>query len=171
MSYNIPKYKDFPKPGVTFLNTIELCNNPRMFNDSVKWFEDQCEDAVDLFACDARGFIWGAPVAINKRLPFIAVRKSGKLPGPIYSQSYSLEYGEDTLEINQSVRTGDRPVIIVDDLLATGGTLEAVCKLLNENLGISYNNITVAVFVNLTFLNGQQKLEKLGVNVKSCINE
>ena len=133
---NIPRYKDFPKPGINFINTVEICNDPIKFKNSIDWFTMQVNNHKDLFALDARGFIWGSPVALLKGLPFHVIRKQGKLPGNTYKQSYKLEYGEDTIEINNSVPTGNRKVLIVDDLVATGGTPKAACNLLHNHICI-----------------------------------
>lgn len=170
---HIPVYPDWPKPGVRYLNTVELCQNPGAFDLSVQWFKAVAEkcNAQDIFAADARGFIWGAPTANHCKLPLHVVRKPGKLPGAVWNQTYELEYGTDTLEMLSSTPPGDRQVLIVDDVLATGGTAEAICKLLHTNLNIPYTSMTVAVLVNLTFLSGQKLLEDKGVRVFGLLNE
>lgn len=170
---HIPVYPDWPKPGVQYLNTVELCRSPEAFDQSIEWFKAVAEtcNAHDIFAADARGFIWGATTANQCKLPLHVVRKPGKLPGKVYKQSYELEYGTDTLELLASTPAGDRQILIIDDVLATGGTAEAICKLLHDNLNISYTSMTVAVLVNLTFLPGQKMLEEKGVRVFGLLNE
>jgi adenine phosphoribosyltransferase len=170
---HIPVYQDWPKDGIQYMNTVELCQTPIAFNMSVQWFKAIADTykVQDIFAADARGFIWGSTTAIQSGLPLHVVRKPGKLPGNVWSQSYELEYGTDTLELLASTPTGDRPVLIVDDVLATGGTAEAICKLLHNNLNIPYSSMIVAVLVNLTFLPGQARLEEKGVKVFGLLNE
>ena len=168
----IPVYDDWPKTGIQYMNTVELCANPKAFYDSITWFASQGRFvmAKDIFAADARGFIWGAPTATALGIPMHVVRKPGKLPGTVHKQSYTLEYGTDTLEMSAKVPSGDRNVMVIDDVLATGGTAEAICKLLIEKLGIAPSNITVAVLVNLTFLPGEALLKSKNINVKGLIN-
>ena len=170
---SIPNYPDWPKSGVNYLNTVELCKNPLHFGKSISWF---CEKGAkagiqDIFAADARGFLWGAPVANTLFSPLHVVRKPGKLPGTTWTQSYQLEYGEDNLELLANTPKGNRPVMIIDDVLATGGTAEAICKLLHDNLHIAYDSMTVAVLVNLTFLPGEKLLREKGIHVCGLINE
>lgn len=168
----IPIYPDWPKPGIQYMNTVELCANPEAFNDSISWFTNlgQLLEVQDIFAADARGFIWGAPTAARLNIPMHVIRKPGKLPGNVYSKSYALEYGEDTLEMSKKVPVGNRKVMVIDDVLATGGTADAICTMLTEHLGIHYSNITVAVVVNLTFLPGETLLKNKNIFVKGLIN-
>jgi len=170
---SIPNYPDWPKLGVNYLNTVELCKNPLHFSKSINWFYEKGATAgvQDVFAADARGFLWGAPVANKLFSPLHVVRKPGKLPGKIWSQNYQLEYGEDNLELLANTPKGNRPVMIIDDVLATGGTAEAICKLLHDNLQIEYNSMTVAVLINLTFLPGEKILREKGIHVHGLINE
>ncbi len=166
----IPVYKDWPKVGVNFMNTVDLCKDPVAFYDSIEWFTIQAHNANSIVAADARGFIWGAPVASKMQLPLHVARKPNKLPGKCYSQDYELEYGTSSIEISAEFPI-DGPVMIVDDVLATGGTAIAICNLLHKHFNIPYESMTVAVLLNLTFLSGHNELTKLGVNVKSLINE
>jgi len=170
---HIPIYSNWPKPGVNYLNTVGLCQHPIAFDQSVQWFKAVAEDCnvQDIFAADARGFIWGAPTANHCKLPLHVVRKPGKLPGAVWSQTYNLEYGTDTLELSTTTNIGNRPILIIDDVLATGGTAEAICKLLHNNLAIPYTSMNVAVLVNLSFLPGQRLLEEKGVRVFGLIND
>lgn len=169
----IPVYNDWPKTGISYKNTVELAKQPIAFRHAIGWFSSVARQvgAKEIFAADARGFIFGSALALQAELPMNVVRKPGKLPGQVWSQSYELEYGTDTLEIQQNLDVGDRPVIIVDDVLATGGTAEAICKLLHNNLGIAYSSMTVAVLINLSFLGGEALLTEQGVNVKGLLNE
>ena len=166
----LPIYKDWPKVGINYLNTVDLCSNPKAFRDSVEFFyEVACVRDVDyVFAADARGFIWGSPVAYRLGIPLHVVRKKGKMPGNLVSREYELEYGTDTLELQRFKYTSGS-VLIVDDVLATGGTAEAICKLIHE-CGVPYGNMTVACLLDITFLPGKVKLRNLGVNVETLID-
>ena len=166
----LPIYKDWPKPGINYLNTVDLCTNPSAFRASINWYYDigAVRDVDYIFAADARGFIWGSPVADRLGIPLHVVRKKGKMPGELISREYELEYGTDILELRKW-QYSRGSVLIVDDVLATGGTAEAICKLVHE-LGIPYSAMTVACLINITFLPGKAKLRDLGVNVETLIN-
>jgi adenine phosphoribosyltransferase len=166
----MPVYKDWPKPGINYLNTVDICADPRAFRASVNWYFDiaAVRDVDYIFAADARGFIWGAPIAERLGVPLHVVRKKGKMPGELISREYELEYGTDILELRKwEYKRGT--VLIVDDVLATGGTAEAICKLIHE-LGVPYGAMTVACLINISFLPGKEKLRNLGVNVETLIN-
>lgn len=170
---SIPIFKDWPKPGVLYKSTVGLAKDPIAFSHAIDWFSlvTRHVGAKEIYAADARGFIFGSATAVKTHLPMHVVRKPGKLPGAVWSQEYQLEYGIDTLELSQSNQVFDRSVIIIDDVLATGGTAEAICKLLHNNLGISYSSMTVAVLINLKFLGGEEKLTEQGVQVQGLLNE
>ena len=166
----LPVYKDWPKPGINYLNTVDLCVNPVAFRESVEYFYHVAavQDVDYVFAADARGFIWGSPVAYKLGVPLHVVRKKGKMPGDLISREYELEYGTDILELRKfTYKAGT--VLIVDDVLATGGTAEAICKLVHE-LGVPYNSMSLACLINISFLPGKDKLQKLGVNVHTLID-
>jgi len=166
----LPVYKDWPKPGINYLNTVDLCNNTKAFRYSVDWFYKLAavRDIDYIFAADARGFIWASPVAYKLGVPMYTIRKKGKMPGNLYSIDYELEYGTDTLELRKfKIDTGS--ILIIDDVLATGGTAEAMCKLVNQ-LGISLSSITLACLINISFLPGKQKITNMGVSVKTLLD-
>ncbi|NBP59214.1 adenine phosphoribosyltransferase [bacterium] len=166
----LPIYKDWPKQGINYLNTVDLCTNPVAFRESVDFYYNiaALQDVDLVLAADARGFIWGSPVALRLGIPLHTVRKKGKMPGDLISREYQLEYGTDTLELRKfNYKSGT--IMIVDDVLATGGTAEAICHLAHD-LGISYQSMHVACLINITFLNGANKLRSLGVNVHTLIN-
>ena len=169
----IPVYPDWPVKGVQYKNTVELLKNPTAFGYSIDWFATLARTigARAIFAADARGFIWGSATARELALPMHVVRKPGKLPGPVWSQEYELEYGTDRLELGHTDLNKESPVIIIDDVLATGGTAEAICKLLHNNLGIGYSLMTVGVLINLRFLGGENRLASMGVKTHGLINE
>ena len=150
---------DYPKPGVLFKDITPLLADPAAFNRTVEalgapWRDS--EPRIDkVVGIEARGFILAAPVALALGVGFVPIRKAGKLPAATYSQSYALEYGEETLEVHRDAFTpGDR-VLVVDDVLATGGTLEATASLIHaagaEVAGAS-------VLLELTFLTARERL-------------
>jgi adenine phosphoribosyltransferase len=168
---NLPVYKDWPKEGVNYLNTVDLCRDPDLFWNTVMWYAKIADTTQSrtLFAADARGFLWAAPLAFKYQIPLHVVRKKGKMPGELISREYDLEYGTDTLEIKKINKPLGK-VMIIDDVLATGGTAEAICKMLHEGLGIEYKDMLVTVLLNITFLKGEDRLNELGVSVLNLID-
>lgn len=168
---NLKVYKDWPKEGINYLNTVDICRDPDLFWNSVVWYSRVANsiNATTLFAADARGFLWAAPIAFKYQIPLHVVRKKGKMPGDLISREYQLEYGTDTLEIAK-IKKPIGTVMIVDDVLATGGTAEAICKLLHEGLDIAYKDMVVVTLLNITFLPGEKLLNQLGVQVVNLIN-
>ena len=154
----IREIKDFPKPGIVFKDLTLLLNNPEATQLCLQELISQIgEQPVDkVVGMEARGFFFGTLLAQALNAGFIPVRKPGKLPLETISETYALEYGSDILEIHEdAIEPGDR-VLIHDDVLATGGTAAAVCKLV-ERLG---GEIVQCNFImQLGFLNGKEKLE------------
>ena len=148
---------DFPTPGILFRDITPLLKDPAAFAETISALAGRY-DRVDIDAVvgiDARGFLLAAPVALRMERPIIPVRKQGKLPYETHSVTYELEYGADSLEMHRdAVMPGDR-VLIVDDLLATGGTLAAAAELV-ERTGGSVAGL--AVLIELTALNGRARL-------------
>lgn len=148
---------DFPKPGIMFKDITPLLNHPVAFRESIARMADMFRGRhIDsIVAAEARGFIFAAPLALELNAAFVPVRKPGKLPHDTHSFSYDLEYGQDTLEIHKDAVRGGQKVLVVDDLLATGGTVGACCSLLSH-----YNvDIVGCLFcIELAFLNGREKL-------------
>ncbi|MBI3099084.1 MAG: adenine phosphoribosyltransferase [Planctomycetes bacterium] len=148
---------DFPKPGIVFRDITPLLSHPAGFRQAIRALTRTVRpwkpDAI--VGIESRGFIFGAPVALALGVPFAPVRKKGKLPFRTRSHSYSLEYGTDTIEIHEdAVRPGQR-VVVIDDLLATGGTLAAACALV-ESTGARVAGC--ACLIELAFLPGRRKL-------------
>jgi len=154
--------KDFPHEGIMFRDVTTLFSDPTGFDLSISEILSSIKsNGIDkVVGIEARGFIMGGALANRLRCGFVPIRKSGKLPGAIISQDYQLEYGSDTLEVHvDSIEPGER-VLLVDDLLATGGTAEAGVKLI-EKLG--GNIISCNFIVNLPDLGGSEKLANLGI--------
>jgi adenine phosphoribosyltransferase len=148
---------DFPKPGVVFKDITPLLGNAEALAESVQQLAGPFRGVqIDsLVAVEARGFLFGAPLAIELGVGMVPVRKAGKLPGEIRRFDYDLEYGSDALEIHiDSIGPGDR-VLVVDDLLATGGTVQACCELLEQCGAVV---IGCAFLIDLTFLKGAERL-------------
>ncbi len=152
---------DFPEPGVVFKDISPLLADHQGFTAAVEMLADAGRDTdgsalVNKVAgVEARGFILAAPVALALGAGFVPVRKAGKLPGAVYKESYVLEYGEATLEVHQDAFTpGDR-VLIVDDVLATGGTLAATAELIRRCDAAVH---AIAVLIELSFLGGRARL-------------
>lgn len=148
---------DYPKEGILFKDITPLLANAKAFQAVIDQFESKYGDAqVDaIVAAEARGFVFGAPLALAMGASFVPVRKPGKLPYQTRSHTYDLEYGTDTLEIHVDALSSGQNVLIVDDLLATGGTVEACCKLIE---GCGANIVGCGFVIELGFLGGAQKL-------------
>jgi len=158
----IRNIKDFPKQGIMFRDITTLLKSPDAMNYTLETLFNFCKEKSinKVVGVESRGFIFGALLAHKLNAGFVPVRKPGKLPAEKISESYQLEYGTDTLEIHKdAIQPADR-VLLHDDLLATGGTMEAVCKLV-EKLGGEISQISFVV--ELSFLNGREKLSKYDV--------
>jgi adenine phosphoribosyltransferase len=148
---------DWPIKGVIFRDLTTLMQNPDAFRESCDILFERYKDMkIDkIVGIDARGFVFGAVLAYKLGIGFIPVRKKGKLPYKTFQETYSLEYGEDILEIHEdAIETGEK-VVIVDDLIATGGTIGATIKLVNKAGG---NIIECAFIVELPDLNGREQI-------------
>ncbi|PTY01125.1 adenine phosphoribosyltransferase [Verrucomicrobia bacterium LW23] len=148
---------DFPKPGIQFLDITPIIGCGHLFRQTVDVFKERyTQQKVDaIVAIDARGFIFGSALAYALGCGVALVRKAGKLPHVTYKTDYTLEYGSNTVEMHiDALKPGDR-AIVIDDLLATGGTAAAACKLV-EQTGATVGE--VAVVIELTFLPGREKL-------------
>ena len=155
---------DFPVPGVQFRDVTTLFADPVAFRRAVdELAAPYHRDGIDVVvAMDARGFILGGAIAYNLGLPFVPIRKKGKLPGRTIVEAYSLEYGEAVVEMHDDAFHAGARVLLIDDLLATGGTAVAGVKLI-ERLG---GHIVAASFVvNLPGLGGEKRLREMGIEV------
>ena len=154
---------DFPKKGIVFKDITPILSDIKTLRLSVT---EMAAPYVDLdidvvVGIESRGFIFGAPIAEILGCSFVPVRKPGKLPAKTKSVSYELEYGKDSLEIHEDAIHAGQKILIVDDLLATGGTAEATCKLVNKLKG---NMLGFTVLIELEFLKGREKLKQYNVH-------
>jgi adenine phosphoribosyltransferase len=157
---NVP---DFPKPGIQFKDITTLLKNGAAFQQVINGWKERyvAKNVTAIVGAEARGFIFGAALAYAMGLPFIPVRKKGKLPSTTISQEFELEYGKDSVDVHvDALKPGDR-VVLVDDLLATGGTMAATAALVRK-LGAEI--VEVAFVVELPFLRGREKLAGLPVH-------
>ena len=158
----IRKVQDFPKPGILFYDITSVLVNPEALaycvNSMVELIRKKDIDAVA--AVESRGFLFAAPVAYTLKLPIILLRKKGKLPGETYRISFALEYGEDTLEVHKSDVYKGMKVAVVDDLIATGGTLKAASELIEKGGAVVSGIFAV---IGLPFLNYSEVLSQYDV--------
>ena len=157
---------DFPKKAIVFKDITTLLKNPeglsKTADELCKYAENK--EITNVVGIESRGFILGGILALKLNAGFIPIRKPGKLPAETISESYTLEYGIDTIQIHKdAIQSGDR-ILLHDDLLATGGTMEAACKLIEKLGGIV---VQISFLIELTFLGGRERLKKY--DVKSLI--
>lgn len=158
---------DWPKKGILFRDITPLLADPKAFAAAV---DALCADFTGagieyVAAVEARGFIFGAAVAKNFGAGFVPIRKKGKLPFETESITYDLEYGTDTLEVHSDAVKNQAKVLMVDDLLATGGTMASACKLIEK---IGGQVVGIALLIELTELAGREKLE--GYIINTCLS-
>jgi adenine phosphoribosyltransferase len=150
---NVP---DFPKPGILFRDITTFLAKPELLREAVEAMGERFAGSFDAVAgIESRGFILGAPLAVATSVPFVPLRKPGKLPAAVYRESYALEYGTDALEVHRDAFAPGARVLIVDDLLATGGTAVASARLV-ESAGARV--VGLAFLVELEFLSGRERL-------------
>jgi adenine phosphoribosyltransferase len=150
--------EDFPKEGIRFKDITPLMQNGEAYKTAVNEIAEYAKEknADVIVGPEARGFIVGCPVAYSLELGFVPVRKNGKLPREVIRVDYGLEYGNDALTIHKDAISPGQRVLVMDDLLATGGTIEATIKLVEELGGIV---VGIAFMIELTYLNGREKLK------------
>lgn len=159
--------QDFPQKGISFKDFSEVFQNPQLSKEIIHTFAAHVRGKVDVVCgIESRGFIFGFPLALELNLPFVMVRKKGKLPPPVVSASYQLEYGEATLEMVQGQIPAGSRVLIHDDVLATGGTA-AACGELVKAVGAIPK--FYSFLIELDFLNGREKID-IDSEVYSLLN-
>lgn len=154
---SIRKIPDFPKPGILFYDITGILNSPPALAYVIDRFETmaQGKSLQAVAGVESRGFIFAAPLALRLGLPLLLVRKKGKLPGRVLQKTYDLEYGQSTIEVHADDVPAGGNILLIDDLLATGGTLQASCELL-EGAGAKVTEIFCVV--GLPFLHPEKKL-------------
>ena len=152
---------DFPKPGIVFKDITTLLNNAKAFELLMEHLQERYKsyDLDFIAGIESRGFIFGAALATRLGVGFVPVRKKGKLPYTTVSEKYALEYGVDEIEIHIDAFRDkkDARVLLIDDLIATGGTAEAAAKLIKK---VGANLLEACFIINLTFLHGEEKIKQ-----------
>lgn len=153
----IREIPDYPKPGILFYDISTLIANPKVWKYTIDSLSEEIgkNKPTMLAGIEARGFLLASALALNLNLGFTMIRKKGKLPGHCISYDYELEYGMDSLEIQEDAIKPGQKVVILDDLLATGGTMLAASKLLRQ---VEADVISLACIIELDFLNARKKL-------------
>ena len=158
---------DWPKPGVVFKDITPLLADAEGFADAVRLLIELAPGPIDVVVgMEARGFIFAAPVALALGAGFVPVRKPGKLPGTVLTESFALEYGHETLAIHTDALWPGARVMIVDDVLATGGTIAATASLIKK---MGAELVHVGVLLELGFLPGRAKLAASGIDTISAV--
>jgi adenine phosphoribosyltransferase len=154
---------DFPQPGILFKDITPVLADPTLFRDVIDYFAETYSSAeVDVVVgIESRGFIFGAPLALELGAAFVPIRKPGKLPYEKVRIDYALEYGNDSLEAHRDAVADGQRVLVVDDVLATGGTASAATRLVKQLGG---EVVGLCFLVELGFLNGRQKLDSTEVH-------
>ena len=163
---------NFPIPGIQFRDITSLIENPSAFNKSLLDLTSLTMNfsATKVVGIESRGFVFGAPIARDLDLPFIMARKPGKLPNPTHKRDFNLEYGSTSLEIQKVTEINEHDkVVIVDDLIATGGTAIACADLVHECFDVPKENILILAVINLPSLEGSAIIEKHGYSVNTLI--
>ena len=147
----ISTYKDFPKKGINFKDVLEIMQEPEVFKELILKMSSSkiLKNSEAIISIDARGFVFGSAIALQSSKPMIVARKPGKLPGDLVTEKYNLEYGENSLSIQKKSLKKYNSFVIVDDLLATGGTVDCVANILSRNDKEILGLLTVVELVNL----------------------
>ena len=153
-------FPDFPKPGILFKDISPLLRNASAFKRVIRHMAEysHAQGATQIVGIESRGFLFGVPLALELALPFVPARKKGKLPGELYSQEYSLEYGTDIVQMQKESLPAGSKSIIVDDVIATGGTAAAVGKIVEGSKG---ELAGFCFLIELGFLPGRAQLASL----------
>lgn len=162
---NIP---DFPKPGIQFKDITPVFLDPKLYEDVIADFAAFSKEKIDaVCGIESRGYLFGIAIAVALEVPFILIRKKGKLPPPFIGEKYDLEYGSSEIEMRKGQLKPGQRVLIHDDLLATGGTTEAAARLV-EKQGATVGQFSF--LIKLEGLNGEEKLQKFGAETYSILS-
>lgn len=159
---------DFPKEGIQFVDITTTLKDAKAFGITLDYMKDSLNGRkIDIIVgLESRGFIYGAALSAAMNVGFVPIRKPGKLPADVISVDYDLEYGKDTIEMHKDAIKPGQKILIVDDLLATGGTADAASKLIRKAGG---DIVGAVFFIELTSLEGRKRLEVDGIKVKSML--
>ena len=165
----IRDFPDYPKPGIIFKDISPILLDMNLYGKVISIFVERIRELnIDaIVGVESRGFWFGPSIAHKLNIPFIPIRKKGKLPGETFSYSYDLEYGSATIEVQKDSLSKGACVLIHDDLLATGGTAKAAAELVNQ---AGAKTVAFAFLVNLTFLNAEVDLKGISNNIISLVN-
>ena len=165
----IRDFPDYPKPGIIFKDISPILLDMNLYGKVISIFVERIRELnIDaIVGVESRGFWFGPSIAHQLNIPFIPIRKKGKLPGETFSYSYDLEYGSATIEVQKDSLSKGACVLIHDDLLATGGTAKAAAELVNQ---AGAKTVAFAFLVNLTFLNAEVDLKDISNNIISLVN-
>ena len=164
---------DFPIKGIKFRDITSLIESPIAFQktcDELTKITKEFDGNI-IASIESRGFIFAGPIARDLGLPFVLARKPGKLPNETYKKSFDLEYGSTSIEIqkNTQIKSNDK-IVIVDDLVATGGTAIACAELLTENFNVKNSNILILSIINLEDLGGRKQIQEKGFLIKTIVD-
>jgi adenine phosphoribosyltransferase len=176
MKIDLKKYirtvPNFPIQGIQFRDITSLIETPIAFNESLNLLQDTAIgfECTKIVGIESRGFVFGAPIARELNIPFVLARKPGKLPNESYKRDFDLEYGSTSLEIQKVTDlTLNDKVVIVDDLIATGGTAIACANLINEEFNVPKENIIILAIIDLPDLKGSKLINENGYQVHTII--
>ena len=166
LSETIRSVPDFPRKGIVFRDITTLLKDPKAFARAIDVFHQHYAGAAiaKVASVESRGFILGAPLAYRLGAGFVPIRKPGKLPAPAIRQEYQLEYGTDAVELHRDAVSHGERVLVLDDLLATGGTIKAACDLVERLGGVI---VGLSFLIELSFLHGRERLK--GYDIFSII--
>lgn len=167
---SIRTVKDFPIPGIQFRDITGLLEDPKAFKESIIQLTSECMKfkCNTIIGVESRGFVFGSPIAFDLDVPFVMARKPGKLPNKTVSKEFKLEYGETEIHL-QEISPIMGNVVIVDDLIATGGTALACADLIHENWKIPKKNILILSVIDLPDLGGSNLIKEQGYNVGTLV--
>ena len=170
---HIRDVEDFPIPGIMFRDITSLIETPEPFKKTCKELTKMTENfnADLIVSIESRGFIFAGSVSTDLLLPFVLARKPGKLPNETYVKSFDLEYGSTSIEIqkNTNIKKGQR-IVIIDDLVATGGTAIACAELLTENFNVEKSDILILCIIDLPELGGSNLIKEQGYNIETLVS-